>query len=62
MQLKINLRLTMAVNDWSATRTFLLKHDLWLAMAVKYWYTIQIDVDSEVLNNMNKDLRFVVLC
>ncbi len=33
----------------------LLESDLWLSMAVKYWYMI----DKGVLNN---DLRFVVLC
>ncbi len=32
----------MAGKDWSATRPFLLKSDLRLTMAVKYWYTIQI--------------------
>ena len=37
-----------------STRPFLLKSDLQLAMAVKYWYLIQI----ELLNN---DLRFVVV-
>ncbi len=39
--------------DSSATRPFLFKSDLQLAMAVKYWYTIQIGV-------LNNDLRFVV--
>ncbi len=38
----------MAVKDWSATRLFLLKNDLRLAMAVKY-YTIKI----RILNNDN---------
>ncbi len=44
----------MAVTDWSATRpyvdhlNFLLNSDLRLAMAVKYWYTIQIGVLNKV--------------
>ncbi len=46
----------MAVKNWSVTGEFLLKSDLQLAMAVKYWYTIQIGV---LINN---DLQFVVLC
>ncbi len=45
----------MVVKDWSATRLFLLKSDLRLTMAVKYWYTIQIGV-------LNNDLQFIVLC
>ncbi len=51
----------MAVKEWSETRPFLLKSDLQLAMAVKYWYNhdnmykIQIGV-------LNYDLRFVALC
>ncbi len=45
----------MAVKDCYVTRPFLLKSDLWLAVAIKYWYTIQIGV-------LNNDLRFVVLC
>ncbi len=35
--------------------SYLVKRDLWLAMAVKYWYMIQIGV-------LNNDLRFEVLC
>ncbi len=41
LQLLLNSDL-QAMADWSATRPFLLKSDLQLAMAVKYWYTIQI--------------------
>ena len=47
--------MAMAVKDLSATRPFLLNSDPQLAMVVKYWYTIQIDVS-------NNDLWFVVLC
>ncbi len=47
--------MAMAVKDWSASRPFLLKSNLGLNMAAKYWYTIQIGI----LNNV---LRFVVLC
>ncbi len=61
--LKSDLVLLLTADSWanpplklqSATRPFLLKTDLWLAMVVKYWYTIQIGV-------LNNDLRFVVLC
>ncbi len=45
----------MMVKDWSATTPFLLKSDLRLAMAVKYWYMIQIGV-------LNNDPRFIDLC
>ncbi len=45
----------MADKDWSATRPFVLKSELLLAMAVKYWYIIQIVV-------LNNDLRFIALC
>ncbi len=56
LQLLLNSDLrAMAVNDWSASRPFLLKSDLRLAMAVKYSYTTEIGV-------LNIDLRFVVLC
>ena len=33
----------------------MLKSDLWLDIAVKYWYTIQIGI-------LNNDLQFIVLC
>ncbi len=46
---------TMAANDWSATTPFLLKSDMRLSMAIKYWYTFQTWV-------FNNDLRFLVLC
>ena len=46
---------TMAVNDCSVTRLFLLQIDLQLAMAVKYWYTIEVGI-------LNNDLWFVVVC
>ncbi len=45
----------IAAKEWSATKPWLSKSDLWLTMAVKYWYTIQLGV-------LNNDLRFVILC